>query len=423
MGVVRSLERVHKDLSEPKLPYIFRAELSNHRFLDADENAFIVASGKGFTPDMARLSAMGEAVERYAASNWGESRIIRGTAGSLDIAHLDPACLVLFTDAQYETLKYQPYSSDSSLGWVPMRSLGKGEDIAVPALAVLMAYETQGDEPFLFPITSNGLAAGPTLASAVLNGAYECIERDAFLATWLNCFPAARIDPSDHPDMDIRAMITAYARRGVDLELYHLPTDNGVEVFMAIGVNTGDMDGPAAVVGLGADHDPVNAARSALIEVCQVRPSLRMRMRTKDTNTRMAELVAEPMLVTELEDHDLLYADQSMLYAFDFLRSQPAREIDWNGRPQTDPADTLEILTARLKRNGTDLLYANLTTDDVTPLGAHVARVVIPNYQPMHFGVKERRLAATRLYQLPEILDIGRPTTAETLNPLPHPLA
>lgn len=423
MGVVRSLERVHKDLSEPKLPYIYRAEISNHRFLDADDEAFIVASGKGFSTDMARLSAMGEAVERYASSSWGEDRIIRGTADDLDIAHLNPSRLVLFTQAQYRTLKYAPYTHGSSLGWVPMRALGSSENIAVPALAVLMAYETQGTEPFLFPITSNGLAAGPTLASAILNGAYECIERDAFLATWLNRLSVARVDPSDHPDPDVRSLITAYERRGVDLELYHLPTDNGVEVFMGIGVKFGEADGPTAVVGLGADHDPVNAARSALIEVCQVRPSLRMRMRTGKTMARLRELCSNPMLVTELEDHDLLYADPSMLPAFDFLRNQPAEAFDWKVPPKVDPAETLERLTGRLVENGTDLLYANLTTDDISPLGAHVARIVIPDYQPMHFGVNERRLAADRLYKLPEVLGLGAHTTSETLNPLPHPLA
>ena len=423
VGIVRSLERVHKSLSEPKSPFIYRAELSNHRFLENEEDAFIVASGKGFDQKAAKVSAMGEAVERYAASSWGEEVVIRGTRTDLSCETLDPTRLILFEPSQYSELKYDPYDDDAELGWVMMRALSKGAELAVPALAVLMAYETKGDEPFLFPITSNGLAAGPTLAAAVLSGAYECIERDAFLATWLNKLAVSRIDPKDHPDPNVRKLVTAYGRRGVALELYHLPTTTGVHVFMGVGVNQGQQDGPAAVVGLGADHDPVAASRSALIEICQVRPALRMRLHMQDAKERLATLLEDHMRVETLEDHDLLYADPSMLPAFDFLRQHPLQSFDWTEPEENSVMEKLERLTAELALEGTDLLYTNLTSEDVAQLGAHVARVVIPDYQPMHFGRRERRLAARRLYRLPEIMGSGPVTTPELLNPYPHPLA
>lgn len=423
VGIVRSLERVHKSLSEPQKPFIYRAELANHRFLEAEEDAFIVASGKGFDPQSAKVSAMGEAVERYAASSWGEEIVQRGTKAALPCDALDPKRLVLFNSDQYRYLKYDPYSVSDDIGWVMMRALGAQKDLAVPALAVLMAYETKADEPFMFPITSNGLAAGPTLASAVLNGAYESIERDAFLATWLNQLPARRIDPSDHPDRELCDLITSYGRRGISMELFHLPTTNGVHVFMGVGVNLGSQDGPAAVVGLGADHNPITAARCALIEVCQVRPALRMRLHMQNVQERMKMLLNDHSTVEELEDHDLLYADPSMLYAFDFLRTKPVESFDWALPEVNDTHGKLELLVDSLAREGTDLLYTNLTTKDVLECGVHVARAVIPDYQPMHFGLKERRLAAKRLYNMPIELGLGERTSASTLNPLPHPLA
>ncbi|MEM6465754.1 MAG: YcaO-like family protein [Pseudomonadota bacterium] len=423
MGLVRSLDRVHKSLSEPRAPFIYRAELANHRFLERDEDAFVIASGKGFDPLSAKVSAMGEALERYAASSWGEEAVLRGTRAELGCDTLDPDRLVLFTPDQYPDLKYDAYTDSAQLGWVKMQALGSGQDCAVPALAVLMAYETQGEEPFLFPITSNGLAAGPTLAKAVLNGAYEAVERDAFLATWLNRLPTLRIDPSDHPNPEVRKLVTSYARRGVDLELYKLPTTCGVTVFLGVGVNHGPQDGPAAVVGLGADHDPATAAQAALIEICQVRPALRMRLHMEETQERMALLLADHAQVTELEDHDLLYAHPSMLDSFTFLRNQAVERFDWTPAQQTSALGRLKILTSALQRESTDLLYTNLTSADVAPFGVHVARVVIPDYQPMHFGLGERRLAAQRLYELPQRLGLGAKTSAQTLNPLPHPLA
>lgn len=366
---------------------------------------------------------MGEAVERYAASSWGEEAVLRGAKAELDCAALDPHRLVLFAPDQYADLKYDPYQDTSDLGWVKMYALGSDQEIAAPALAVLMAYETKGDEPFLFPITSNGLAAGPTLADAVLGGAYEAVERDAFLATWLNKLPAVKIDPNDHPDPEVRKLVTSYGRREVALELYRLPTTNDVHVFMGIGVNQGQQDGPAAVVGLGADHDPIVAARGALIEICQVRPALRMRLHMPETQERLTRLLEDHTQVKELEDHDLLYAHPSMLGSFDFLRDQPAQSFDWVTPINSSAVEKLEQLTAALLSEGTDLLYTNLTSQDIARFGAHVARVVIPDYQPMHFGLSERRLAAQRLYQLPAQLGLGAETSRTTLNPLPHPLA
>lgn len=424
-GIVRSLERVHKDITEPAFPYIYRAEIANHRFMDDPKDAFIVASGKGFSHKAGQLSALGEAVERYASANWDEDRIFRGAASDINYQVLDPSRLVLFAEHQYNELKYDPYSSDKPIGWVKVRSLTSGKLLAVPALAVLMAYETQGKEPFLFPITSNGLAAGATLADAILSGAYEVIERDTFLYVWLNMLPSQRVDSATHPSPEIRSMVLSYARRGVQLELFRLPTDHDVFVFMGIAVDeNAEGNGPAAVVGLGASHDPVRAAASALVEAVQVRPALRIKLRQNQVCRRLGELLENPQAVTSLEDHDLLYSNIRMLGQFDFLRNTEVSHFDWEIRTPKDPRQCLQHLNTQLSEIGTELLYANLTSHDIAHTGVSVVRVIIPDFQPMHFGFKERRLAATRLYAMPQVLGFQQsPSQIKNLNPFPHPLA
>ena len=56
-----------------------------------------------------------------------------------------------------------------------------------------MEYQVHSPQEFLVPITSNGLAAGPTLADAVLSAIYEVLERDAILIAWLNRLPGASL--------------------------------------------------------------------------------------------------------------------------------------------------------------------------------------------------------------------------------------
>ena len=72
----------------------------------------------------------------------------------------------------------------------------------------------------------------------------------------------------------------------------------------------------------------------------------------------------------------------------------------------------------------TDFLYFDLTSQDLLEFGIHAARVIIPGFQPIDFGWKERRLGGERLYQLPQRLGLrSHRGTLEELNPDPHPIS
>jgi ribosomal protein S12 methylthiotransferase accessory factor len=113
-----------------------------------------------------------------------------------------------------------------------------------------------------------------------------------------------------------------------------------------------------------------------------------------------------------------------MLRAFDFLRNSSEAPADWTSARSERAVDDLHTIAAHLEELGTDLLYCNLTTPDVLPFGVHTVRVLIPDFQPIHFGRAERRLGGTRLYEVPRRLGL-RETIASVvdLNDLPHPLA
>ncbi len=424
IGLIREFQPVPKDIGEPMRPYLFSARLANHRFLGKDSDDQRICSGKGMTIEQARLSALGESVERYGAGCWDSSEIVYARRGELDGEALDPRRLVLYRPDQIEGLPYVPYREESVLGWVPARSLVSGRRVFVPALAVFLGYEIRSPHEYLFPVTSNGLAAGPTLRDAVLAAACEVIERDALMIAWLNQLPGERLEPQSHRDRDVLELCEAYARRGVDLELYRLPTDHPCQVCMALGVQVAEGDGPAVVVGLGADLDLHLAARKALLEVAQIRPPLRRRLRQPDVRRRLAELVADPRLVSSLQDHDLLYAARESAGAFDFLRG--AQPVPLSGGVDTSvgPAEKLRLLVDHFRIGGGELLYVNLTSHDLEGFGLHAARVIIPDFQPIDFGWKERRLGGERLYELPRRLGFTPArTTPERLNPAPHPIS
>jgi bacteriocin biosynthesis cyclodehydratase domain-containing protein len=420
-GLVRSMERISKHVEEPEQPIVVRAELANSRFLPGS-NGFVGCSGKGSTVAIARNGALGEALERHAALTWTPDRQVSAPRGDLTGPSLDPRDLVLFADDQYASLHYAPYEESTVLDWVPARSLVTGLEVWVPLLAVHLGYEAHRHSAHLFSPTSNGFAAGPTTTSAVLRGLLEVVERDAFLLSWFHRLPGTRSGAGTVPDAETRSVAAAYARRGVSIDVHRLPVDSAATVVLAVGWSD---DRPAAVVGLGADLDPVVAARRAVLEVGQVRPALRARLGQPETAARLAELVDDPSRVASLEDHDLLYADPaSAQTGLAHLRSAPREPWDAGARLAEDDWPALDLLVESLRRAAGDVLYVDVTTPDVADLGVRVACGIVPGFQPIHFGAHEMRLGGDRLYTFPASLGL-RPDRVgrDELNLAPHPLS
>ena len=418
-GIVTDFSLADRDPTEPPVPIVWRARIANHRFLSEDEVSHLVCSGKGMTREAAWNSCLGEAVERYSGGCWDLDEVVHCRRSDLEGRSIDPSDLVLFRPEQYSGLPYAPYGEESRLRWIRGRSLIHEDLVWVPAIAVFMEYQVHAQEEFLCPVSSNGLAAGPTLADAVLAAVYEVLERDAFMIAWMNRLPGLRHDATTHPDPDVRRLALAYRRRGVELALFALPTDHPVTVVVGIAFQEGGHGGPHATVGLGADLDPASAARAAAMEVGQVRPAFRQRCRA-DAD-RVAELVADPQSVRTLEDHALLYADPATGSAFDFLDGGTA---EWPGGERASSGAALAAVLDHLRAAGQDVLYVNLTPPDLEPLGLHTARALLPGFQPIWFGSGEERLGGRRLFELPVRLGArAAPATPESLNPMPHPIA
>jgi ribosomal protein S12 methylthiotransferase accessory factor len=422
-GVVTSLDDVRlAGTGAPAELRLATAELGNYRLLDQVPATEPVCVGKGLTRAAAWRGALGEAVERYSGTFRDPGGVVNARRDELDGPSLDPRSLVLYRPEQYPKLPYAPYDETTRLGWVAARSLVTGAEVLVPAIAVFLGYHAASFEELLCPTSSNGLAAGETLADAVLAAACEVFERDAFLVTWMNRLPAGRVDPNRHPDRRFARVCRAYAWRGVEIQLYRLASDHPCHVFLALAIQRAGDGGPAAVVGLGGHLDPGLAAWRAVLEVAQARAG--GGAPPPQARARMDELVADPQSVATMHDHGLLYADHRALPAFGFLERSPAVDLDWSTPDLRGPVTGLRRLAGHLGSQGGDLLYVNCTPPDMAGLGLHTARVLVPGFQPLHFGANEPRLAGQRLYELPHRLGLTpSPTTPETLNGDPHPLA
>ena len=230
--------------------------------------------GKGLTPDLARISAMMEAIERVSAEE-PPGATVRASYREFDKSvpdAIDPRSFELSASSRYHP--------DLPLSWIEAWDLGCGAPAWVPLDLVI----NPGRDGILHGVDTNGLAAGNTLLEAVVHGLCEVIERDALsVASFRSSFVADPsqlgsesrvIEPETLPE-DARAWTRRIRDRGLHVVTEVLTSDLAVPTFRSVIT---DDDYPSAhgcttrrFVGLGASPSAAIGATRSITEAVQSR--------------------------------------------------------------------------------------------------------------------------------------------------------
>jgi ribosomal protein S12 methylthiotransferase accessory factor len=421
VGLIRQIAPQPRPADEPLPPHLYVATLANFDFRAAERSERIGA-GKGRTEEEAIASAIGEAVERYCAFQWDPRRTWLAPWADVAEAAIAPSELVLYSDRQYASgdLRVAPWTPGQETTWIRGIELPSGRVVALPASLVYLVHPAPRIEDTFAPASSNGLAAGPSLAAAVLGGLCELMERDALLVAWMNRLPAVELD-LPHSGSLAASVRRQYARAGVTLRAFALPSDLPATTVLALSLE--DAPGrPAQVVGMGCHPDPEVALVKAVFELCQGRPSEGRRFVDKPPHGRLQHYED----VRTLDDHSAFVSQAERRGEFDFLsRGGATAAVGDLPRPREGtPDDHLGFCVERLTALGVRVAYCDLTLPDVAPYAFHVVRALATGLQPVHFGHGLERLGGRRLFEVPQRLGLAPSVrTEEDLNPCPHPLA
>ncbi|MFE0153609.1 YcaO-like family protein [Nonomuraea sp. NPDC059007] len=401
----------------------------------------IVCGGSRFgDPEGARLSAIGEAVERYCGNCVTDKVDVReATFAELKGEHaLDPGRLVLYSDRLYDSpgFPFVRFEPDLPTHWVRGRSLTAGRDIWVPASLVYVNWYM--DDYARVPPTNYlyypGIAAGPSLEWAITSGIEEIIERDITMIWWMNAHPLPAVRPGAELDALWAGRPTEMGQRA---RLIHLDNEFGVPVMAGVVEKP---DEGLLNVGFAARPDPVEAARKAWTEALTLQDG----SRDLDdpgglTRTAIAEgWVSAPLKPWRadrayLDSYDPGFRDVNDLMCQQqvFLDPRAADTVrPWLDTPATRTMDDLPRLPDRslstyqrlVEARGYEIVYVELTTQDVAKAGLRVVRVLIPGLVP-NFPAAFPFLGRRRIQDHPVSLGWrDRPLAEEELNyfPLPH---
>ncbi|MEL6615402.1 MAG: YcaO-like family protein, partial [Bacteroidota bacterium] len=244
-------------------------------------SATATAGGKGRSPLQRLMSLYGEIAERVSGGFHSAIEHVVTRRSDLVGPSLDPNTLSGVSETQSATRHAwnatappalwipDPYS-DEPIRWVkawPLaHDLSWGAPVWIPATAAF--YDVPDADPYA-RATSNGCSAAMTTTDAVLQAAYELVERDARAQWWA----AGASPPPWHaaPDPFIDAARQALVAGGRDLRLLDLTTDLGIPVVAAASRR---LEGDARwALGFGCHLDPRIAASRAVTELDQTIPN------------------------------------------------------------------------------------------------------------------------------------------------------
>ena len=392
LGIVPAPQLIPTTLAD--VPGVFHASV---------RSSYGPAGGVGWTADDAISAAVAEALERFAAA-------------SIDLPTVDPATTTRTYDlAEFALLSADqqrhpnaPWREPARPAYVTGYRLHDDAVVAVPRLAVGL-----NDPDGTGVATSNGLAAGPSLETAVERALQEVIERDALMIAWLHglTFPAVALPY--HLDRLVSPLNANV--RVVDIT----PTYSAWPVVAVCG-SLPWRGRPR--IGMGAACRPTfeAALEKAFLEWTQATLYVGVQMQFGNTKD-----FAGPDEVTTFEDHALYYSAHPQQWSQVPLvrgpQPSPTGQGQGQGQGQGSGVASTARQVVRLNAAGFDVVAVRFEAPDLEEIGLSVVRVLVPGLTSVNADHRWPLLGGETANWRRRFPDNSGPTVAFP-SPYPHPL-
>lgn len=371
----------------------------------------------------ALYAALAEGLERYIWMTQSDYFInptratVRGIAkvGS----YIAPGDFVGFTDEQRALHPERQLHPDAEYLWVRGTSVVDGSHVYVPAQTVtgirLKDLPGAEKEPMIRQQNTNGLATWPTRNGALLAGALEVIEREAYMMMWFNQLTLPRISLGQlcAQSPSLERAVAKCERYQFKTHVIQLPTDAPAH---AVAVVMEDVTGsaPRFTVGLKAHTSLPHAVEKAMTEA--LRAYCAHRLWTKKGNTWDT---STPVEKVGHYDRVRYWGVPENAKHLEFMIRGP--EISPEHKPWDD--DTMEEHLQRIvrwcKEKDFDFISVPLTSSAKNPTDFHIETVVIPQLQPTYLNEWSQQFGGTRWHDVPKAL--GYSPLKKPFADMPHP--
>ncbi len=363
--------------------------------------------------------AVGEFLERYVLTIYKKKNLERGSYHELIKSHyktLHPLSVAdLFSDRDVDSNIKD--LNNSPFYWEKGFRVRDNKSCLIPAQLIYWNYQING-EVLLRESNTNGAGGFFTKEGALLSGLYELIQRDAFLAFWLNTLSPPKIDPKTVPHAGFQELVEEASRYGFAIHCLNTTLDTAIPSFI-VAIEDLKKTWPAVVIGGGGGANPSQALYHALFEAWSVYYWIRGQ-----------EPFELPKNYKPFADSAVGQAERVRLwgsseyldkFAF-FLKGEEKKFGDYNFNYPSDfnsERDELKEAVYRVESLGEGYEVLGFLADHplLDQLNYFVAQVVVPSFIPLYLRESNAPLGSKRLKEIPKKLGFS----SSELNPWPHP--
>lgn len=394
-----------------------------------DPVTFFDGFGYGETQEAAEVSAWGEVAENFHATH-ALRRMHRRYASyqallSEGIDAIDPVSLCLDAGCDYDPGR--------TLCWVEARRYPTHEPVLIPVEAAAASYQDIAPDAdrkswLMTPVT-NGLGAGITFDQALSHGLCELIQRDGDSVTFRALDRGIAIELDDVRSGSTRRLLQRLAGLGIRVIPKIASTDFGIPVVYVVGADEHLEQAPFGLMlsacGEAAHPDRERALAKALQEfissrarkrfmhgplrdVAAVAPASYMdRLFSSEPGgdeSRALQSVSEWVGMSKRDFFELIRDPVLSVKSRVMFSSLPTCDTN----EAADAAALLKLLTERLSKNGLEIIYVPLSSDNDIICAV---KAIVPGLEveTMSYGRIGRRNVQRLLDRDLGLVGIGKP--------------
>lgn len=382
------------------------------------ENEESRAMGSAIDNDVLALTiALAEAQERhiwFQKNDYYRNTTVSPLRSMRKHAILAPERYAGFSETQREKNVNLQITEDSVFKWIRGYSHVQGAPVYIPARTVSRHPDahTPG-EPLIRRTITTGLATYPEKTEALLRGAMEIVERDAYMITWLNQLTLPRVDTSDLASRspELQSLMATCARFRITVHIVRMLTDAPAHAVMAV-LEDETGHAPHLSIGLKTHRNLASAAHGAIMEGLRVRRGNRNRLLKPKQEPRPTTIGHYDRLDYWLEGDN--FKKLRFLIAGP-LEKQP--EAPWEN---DTPAEHWQRTVTWCKEKSYECASVSLTPSKANVTPWHIEMVILPELQPIHYNENLPHIGGTRLREVPTQFGY---TAREPFLDEPHPFA
>ena len=272
-------------------------------------------------------------------------------------------------------MPFQRFDPTRPMAWTMVQSLTQGSTLWIPAQLLLVGYrpKTENGEPWLTAALTTGTASHTVPERAMRNALLELIQIDAAMGHWYTDARAPEIVPDDRASALVRLLERRFPHPTIVPKFYWLRSPDLPGVCITCVVRSRTVL-PAIAVGLGCDLSLMPAMYKALLEAVSVRQLAKINLLYQPQTGGDRRGAPEPGPITDFdrnENHEPIDAR----FNADFT-------VQAGDLPADSPLSLQEqnaMLVDAFRRTDKQLVFMDLSTDDVRQLGFRTFRLWSPD--------------------------------------------